>query len=255
MNLLDFLLLSIVFQLALFIPAFIFRTDKLTDLAYGLGFFVVSLLAFRESSMGLVHYLLFGVIILWAIRLGGYLFIRINKIGKDERFDGIRDHFVRFFLFWVIQGIVIWAVLIGSITIFSVRIGDNLGFMGIFGFLISISGIFIEGVADYQKYKFKNEPKNKNKWIDSGLWNYSRHPNYFGEFLVWLGIFFVSLGVLSFDKVLISLISPVLILFILTMFSGIPALERKYDQKYGKDKKYQEYKRNTSAFLIWSKLG
>ena len=106
----------------------------------------------------------------------------------------------------------------------------------------------IETIADHQKFVFKN--KNPKKFIKSGLWKYSRYPNYFGEMLLWWGLFIMItpyLGGIS----LLTIIGPIFITFILLFVSGIPMLEKSYNQKYGKDKEYQEYKRSTSKLIPW----
>ncbi|HEY5714424.1 MAG TPA: DUF1295 domain-containing protein, partial [Candidatus Gracilibacteria bacterium] len=103
-------------------------------------------------------------------------------------------------------------------------------------------------VADHQKFTFKSKSENKNKWIDSGLWRCSRHPNYFGEMLCWSGIFVYCIPVLSGWE-WASIISPLWISLLLIKISGVPILEKKQDQKWGEDPAYQKYKKDTNCLI------
>ena len=236
------------FNLLMFLPAFFFKTDKLTDLSYAISFAVVSLFLFIESSMNMVHLILLVMILLWAFRLGTYLFIRINKTGKDSRFDGMRESFWKFFRFWLLQGFSVWVIMLSSIVYFSMT-SVSFSALHILGISIFVIGLIIETVADYQKYKFKNNKEN-TKWTNIGLWKKSRHPNYFGEMLVWTGIFIYAAIQTSTLSILVGVISPIYIITILLFVSGVPMLEKKYDKKYGDDPEYIKYKKNTNLIII-----
>lgn len=248
--------ISILIQIMMFIPAFLLKTDKLTDFSYGLSFIILSIVAFISSTAKQAgssastagKAILLAMIILWALRLGIYLVVRIRKIKKDNRFDGIRESFFKFLQFWILQGISVWVILIPSLLYFNSQ--AYLGILSLAGFIVWASGLCIEAVADMQKYRFSNNPKNKGKWIDSGLWRYSRHPNYFGEILCWIGIFIFTLNSLAAVQRLIALIGPVFISSLLIFVTGIPKLEKSADNKWGKDKAYIEYKRNTSVLVM-----
>ncbi|MBD3155066.1 MAG: DUF1295 domain-containing protein, partial [Candidatus Aenigmarchaeota archaeon] len=127
----------------------------------------------------------------------------------------------------------------------------TLSSLSFIGFIIWGLGLTIETIADLQKFKFKNNPKNKGKWIQSGLWKYSRHPNYFGEILCWVGVYIYCLNYLSGLNALIGLISPVFISSLLLFVTGIPRLEERHDKKYGDKKEYQKYKKKTSKLILW----
>ncbi len=186
------------------------------------------------------------MIVFWALRLGSYLFYRINKLGKDVRFDKIRTDFKKFFMFWVFQGISVFIISVNAIVLFS---KENLTFnyLSVIGVLLWTVGLSIEAIADIQKFKFKQ--KNIKTWTNIGLWKYSRHPNYFGEMLCWVGVFVYSLFYLNLTNVLYSIVSPLFIIFLLLFVSGVPTIEKKYDNKFKDNKDYQKYKQKTNLLL------
>lgn len=236
-------------QLAFFILAATFKTDKFTDLAYGSTFiFVIVFLFLFFSKQGLIPFLITLLISVWGIRLAVYLFIRIIKTKKDTRFDKIRENFIKFGLFWLFQAVTIWIILLPVIVVLTNKNLDNISILSMFGFAIWIVGFIIETIADQQKFNFKSNINNKNKWIQNGIWKYSRHPNYFGEILVWWGIFIICLPFLS-GFYYLTIISPIFITFLLLFISGIPTIEKKYNEKYKNNPDYQSYKKNTSILI------
>jgi steroid 5-alpha reductase family enzyme len=250
MELLYYLGLSLLIQLVMFVPAYFFKTDKLTDLSYGATFIILSLLVFLLNPFSWAGFILLAMVAVWGVRLAGYLFIRINKMKKDERFDGIREKFFRFLSFWIIQGVSVWVILLPTMLFFG-RQGASATML--FGFLLWLSGFTIEAVADLQKFRFYGDTTHRGEWISHGLWKYSRHPNYFGEILCWVGIYIYTF---SFDvDSLIGLASPLFISFLIIFVSGIPKLEQGADKKWGMDARYQEYKRNTSVLVPFSRYG
>lgn len=246
-DLLFYLIVALGINILMFIPAFIFRTDKLTDLSYALSFIAVIIISLLISTVSALKIVLAFAIIIWALRLGIFLFIRIRKMKFDKRFDGMRESFFRFLKFWLLQGLAVWAILISSLLFMS----SSAARVCWLGLLIWLSGLIIESVSDIQKYRFNQDKKNKGMFISSGLWGYSRHPNYFGEMLCWIGVYiFVFPSLASWDK-LIALASPLFIVILLLFVSGIPLLERSADKKWGKLKAYKDYKRKTSILILW----
>lgn len=244
---LEFLLISLAIQVALFIPAYLFKTDKLTDLSYSLTFVLLAGISLLRSDITTLKLVLFFMVLAWGLRLGIYLFIRINKIKKDSRFDEIRIDPIKFLSFWVFQGITVFVVLLPTLLFF--QVSSNYSLLTLAGFVIWLIGLVTEGFADQQKFAFKNDSKNKDKWVDVGLWKYSRHPNYLGEILCWVGIYLFTFNSLSINYKLLGLVSPLFIITILLFVSGIPRLEEKADKKWGGDKEYQKYKRNTAVLI------
>jgi len=243
--LLQMLLLSIAIQLVMFIFAYKFQTDKLTDASYGAGFIILAAIAlyhnFSYSSL-----ILYCMILLWAFRLGSYLIMRIRIIGRDRRFDRMRGKFLNFLGFWSLQALTVWVVLIPTFFFMGNR---RLSLLSILGALIFATGINIETIADLQKFRFK---KKSDKWANEGLWKYSRHPNYFGEILVWIGIFVYTLPGLTRAEAFVGLASPLFIAFLLLYVSGIPLIEKRWEKKWGRNKEFRDYMDRTSVLIPWS---
>ncbi len=243
---------AVGFNLLLFIPAFTWKTDKLTDLSYGLTFFLLALALCFKVSTGSAHQLLALMVMIWAARLGIFLFIRIFRQKKDKRFDGMREDFVRFFRFWLLQGVSVWVILLPTILFFT-HIGETAGVAGllsILGFVIWCVGLLIETVADIQKFLFNQNPENHGKWIVTGLWKRSRHPNYLGEILVWVGVYIFTLPLLSPFQAIIALLSPIYIFVLLRFVTGVPLLEKSADAKWGSDPAYREYKSKSGILMF-----
>lgn len=246
------ILLSFVISLAVnavfFAIAAIRRTDVVTDLSYSLSF---ALLAIALPSLGArepVQLVAALLVLIWAVRLGGYLLTRILRIKVDHRFDEMRDKPLRFARFWLLQAISV-AVIMLPVT-YLVSRDDALGFgdWAIVGVAMWLVGLVIEAVADAQKSSFKGKEENRDRFITSGLWRYSRHPNYFGEMLVWWGLFLYAVPFLD-GAAFAVVIGPIFITLLLLFVSGIPLLERSADAKYGDDPAYREYKRRTNILV------
>jgi steroid 5-alpha reductase family enzyme len=238
-------IVAMAIQYIMFMPAFFFKTDKLTDMSYGLSFIILALLSLKDFSLPKI--ILASMITAWGLRLSIFLFIRIRKINRDKRFDGVRENFFNFFGFWTLQGVSVFMIMICSLLFFDSDASFSL--LSLIGFIIWLSGLMIEAIADYQKFTFTNKPENKGKWISSGLWKYSRHPNYFGEILCWIGIYIYSYSSLLGINTFLGLISPVFIAFLLIFVSGIPILEKQAEKKWGDDEKYLEYKKKTAVLI------
>ena len=223
------------------------KTDKLTDFSYSLGFIVIASWTFLQGERNAYHLWLYILIVLWSLRLGAYLVYRIAKTGVDKRFDQIRINFWKFIQFWVFQAIVIPIILLPSIYFFKLNAGFEVSM--VFGIVIWTTGLIIESLADIQKLNFKNNVANKNKWIETGVWKYSRHPNYLGEILCWLGIYIFTFGSLEGYEKIIALLSPLTISVLLIFISGIPILEKKADERWGSNSVYKKYKKETSILI------
>ena len=185
---------------------------------------------------------------IWTLRLGTFLYKRIVKSGEDKRFREIKKSLPRFLMTWTLSALWVFLTTVNAITIIVLNSQDPLGLVFLLGFVIWILGFAFEAVADKQKKSFSELPKNKDKFISQGLWSVSRHPNYFGEIVLWMGIAIISLPLLSGWQFL-TLVSPVFVYFLLTKISGLPFLEDKAEKKWGSDKDYLEYKNNTPILV------
>lgn len=245
------LIISFAINMFFFIFAMAFRTDKVTDFTYSLSFILITgLLLLLNGAFAPAHIIMAVLIIVWGLRLGSYLFLRILKIGKDDRFDDKRNNFFRFLGFWVLQATTVWVVLIPASIYLSIVKNPSITPLYIAGLIIWAIGFFVEFVSDAQKYSFKNNPDNKGKWIQTGLWKISRHPNYFGDTVLWWGIFIMVISSLSISYIWI-IVGPIFITLMLLFVSGIPLLEKSAESKYGDNDEYREYKRKTSIFIPW----
>jgi steroid 5-alpha reductase family enzyme len=244
---------TLLFVLALnavgFLIAFKFKTDKLTDISYALSFAGIAVYSAITNEISAAQWMVFSLVILWAVRLGSFLLYRVHVVGRDQRFDVMRNSFWLFGRFWLLQALTAWVVMLPSSYLFLSGRETTFHEITLAGFLIAIFGILFEGTADLQKFRFTQNKKNKGKWIDVGLWKYSRHPNYFGEITVWYGVYVACLPWLTDRQSFISIISPLTIVILLIGVSGIPILEKSADKRWGNDKKYLEYRRRTSVLL------
>lgn len=242
--------LAFVLQWIAFIPAFILQTEKFYDLMGSITYLSVTFLAVLLSPLvDARSWLLLGIISIWTIRLGVFLFQRIRAAGEDRRFRDIKPSLARFLLTWTIQGL--WVALtiaaaLAAITTISKR---DLGLIGLLGFLVWLIGFGIEVIADQQKSRFREDPQNVGKFINTGLWSWSRHPNYFGEIVLWIGVAIIAFPVLSGWQWL-TLVSPIFVVILLTRVSGVPMLERRADEKWGGQADYENYKASTSLLIM-----
>jgi steroid 5-alpha reductase family enzyme len=246
------LLIAFTIQWVAFIPAFIFQTEKFYDLIGSITYLSVCVYSlFATQSIQNASYgnlLLAGAIIVWAVRLGSFLFARVHKTGKDGRFDSIKTSYSQFLMTWTLQGM--WVFICSSaalVAIFSPT-GVVVNNVFIVGLAVFIIGFAIEVIADNQKSKFRLDEKNRNMFINEGLWSRSRHPNYFGEIMLWTGITIMSIP--SFVGLnFLALFSPVFTYLLLNHISGVRILEARGNEKWGKLAEYQEYKKQTPKLI------
>ena len=235
------------------IPASMAKTERFYDLTGGLTYLTVvafSLWAGSQSEAPSLRELIVSLlVVIWALRLSSFLYLRIHRTGKDGRFDQLKTSPIRFLVPWTIQGLWVFLTMIVVIVINSqVDSVPALGIWDAIGLSIWLLGFGIEVIADNQKTVFNTEPNNQGKWIDSGLWSYSRHPNYLGEILLWTGI--ACFGISCFTGLeRFAWISPIFIYLLLTKLSGIPILDRRALEKWGDDVEYHKYRENTPALI------
>tara|TARA_Y100001980_G_C14554980_1_gene342569 strand:- start:4917 stop:5915 length:999 start_codon:yes stop_codon:yes gene_type:complete len=241
--------LALGIQWLAWIPASIMKTERFYDLTGGLTYLIIlgfSLwIGSSGSNLGTREILVTALVSIWSLRLSSFLYLRIHKRGKDGRFDELKTSFVRFLIPWTLQGLWIFLTMIVVIVINSQsQPSPPLGITDLIGLLLWIAGFLIEVVADKQKSEFNSKSENLGKWIDTGLWSKSRHPNYFGEILLWFGI--ACFGIACFEgSELVTWISPLFVYLLLTKVSGIPILDKRGLEKWGEIPEYIIYREST----------
>ena len=231
------------------VHARIFETEHYFDLVGSLTYVTVTLFAVQQAAeMGLRQQIIAGVVIVWAARLGPFLFRRIQKAGEDRRFRKIKLSTPRFLLTWTLQGTWVFITAGAALAAIMTQNTTALGTVFYVGVTMWILGFAIELIADNQKTAFKANPANKNKFITTGLWARAQHPNYFGEILLWTGIAVMALPSLS-GRAMIFLISPLFVTLLLTRISGVPLLRKTADERWGDDPEYQTYLKNTPVLI------
>jgi len=242
-------ILIFIIQWFVFIPSFINRTEHFFDLTGSLTFIstvLFTLMVIPEIYLRDVVIAL--LVIIWAVRLGSFLFLRVRKDGGDGRFDIMKTKFWWFLMTWNIQGMWVFLSLAAGLAAMTSNQKLEADIYLLIGLVIWIIGFAIEVIADNQKSKFRSNSENKDKFISTGIWSWSRHPNYFGEILLWIGITVIALPVLQGWQ-FITLISPIFIIFLLTQVSGVRLLELRGNKKWGDNEEYQRYIQNTSVLI------
>ena len=242
-------ILIFIIQWFVFIPSFINRTEHFFDLTGSLTFIstvLFTLMVIPEIYLRDVVIAL--LVIIWAVRLGSFLFLRVRKDGGDGRFDIMKTKFWWFLMTWNIQGMWVFLSLAAGLAAMTSNQKLEADIFLLIGLVIWITGFAIEVIADTQKSKFRSYPENKDKFISTGIWSWSRHPNYFGEILLWIGITVIALPVLQGWQ-FITLISPIFIIFLLTQVSGVRLLELRGKKKWGDNEEYQRYIQSTSVLI------
>lgn len=233
-----------------FVPAYLAQTEKYYDLIGSLTYLSTLGLALALSGPPRPLALLLAALIgVWALRLGSFLFLRIKATGADSRFDDIKPHFARFLMAWTLQGLWVCFSLAAALAALTTAEPRPAGWLAIAGALVWGLGFGLEALADRQKNAFRKDPANAGRFIQHGLWAWSRHPNYFGEITLWCGIALMALPQLQGWQYL-SLISPVFIYILLTRISGVPMLEAKSDQRWGGQPDYEAYKARTPVLVL-----
>lgn len=241
--------LAFLIQWLAFIPAFRLQTEKFFDLTGSITYIsVISIAALLSTGLDARSILLWALVVIWATRLGTFLFRRIRKAGKDDRFDELKPSFIRFLNVWTIQGL--WVTFTMAAALIAITSTNHKPFdiFAIIGLVVWVIGFSIEVAADAQKSRFNTKPENKGKFINTGLWSRSRHPNYFGEIVLWVGVAIIAVPVLQGWQ-WIAIISPIFVTLLLTRVSGIPLLEKKADQKWGGQEEYEAYKQSTPVLI------
>jgi len=232
-----------------FIPAFAYQTEHYFDLIGSASYIgTVILTVALHPGMDTRGLIISVMIAVWAVRLGSFLFARVKKAGKDRRFNEIKTRFFRYMFTWTLGGAWVFITMAAGLAAMTSTTQQAVGIPFFIGTTLWVLGFGLEVVADSQKTSFRRQAANAEKFITTGLWQYSRHPNYFGEIILWLGIAVMAAPVLVGWQ-LAALISPVFVFFLLTKVSGIPMLEKSGLERWGSDPKYQRYISITSPLV------
>jgi steroid 5-alpha reductase family enzyme len=241
--------LAYVINWVAFVPSNLARTEQYFDLTGSATYVSVAGVALILSDELDARAMIVGaMVVAWAVRLGSFLFRRIRRDGRDGRFDRIKTDPLRFFMTWSLQGLWVLLTMACALAIITGVERRSIGWVGIVGIGVWVAGFAIEVVADRQKSAFKGHPANEGRFITSGLWAWSRHPNYFGEIVLWTGIAIIALPVLSGLR-WVTLISPVFVALLLTRISGIPMLEARAEERWGREEGFQRYTRDTPELI------
>ena len=240
---------ALIIQWLAFIPAYMKQTEKFYDITGSVTYITALVVAVvLTPDVDSRSFLLFGLIAVWAVRLGSFLFLRIRAAGEDRRFREIKKSFGRFLLAWSLQGLWVSFSLAAALAVITSTLRLDLDLFAVIGALVWLTGFSLEVIADRQKSAFNAKAENKGKFIHTGLWAWSRHPNYFGEIVLWVGITIIALPILRGWQ-WVTLISPIFVTILLTRISGIPMLEDRADKKWGGQPEYESYKAKTSILI------
>ena len=242
--------IGFVLHWTIFIPSYAFQTEHYFDLIGSLSYIATVITAILlNPSLDIRDWIICSMIMLWAIRLGSFLFWRVKTVGQDKRFTVMKTKFTWFLLTWTLGGLWVLVTMAAGLAALTSNTTIGLDFLGYIGIALWVFGFTIEIIADNQKSKFKNDPNNQGRFITSGLWSWSQHPNYFGEITLWFGLALLAFPVLSGWQ-LVTLVSPVFVYFLLTKVSGIPILDRMAIEKWGLDSEYIAYAKETSKLIL-----
>ena len=240
-----------------FIPAFKFQTEKYYDLTGSITYLSVLAITFILGDIfnNPRALLIASLTSIWTIRLGSFLFTRISRDGgHDGRFDEIKPVFLRFLSAWTLQALWVFITLCAGLAVLTSTKVVELDVYALIGLVLWLLGFGIEVMADRQKTIFKKNPENKGRFISSGLWAYSRHPNYFGEILLWIGVFIIAIPVLQGWQ-WFTILSPIFVYLLLNYISGVNLLEKIADKRWGGEPDYEKYKAQTSVLIPLPKKG
>ena len=239
---------SFVLNWLVFVHAYANQTERFYDATGSLTYLTLVVVALALGPQDPRALLIGGCVMLWALRLGTFLFRRISEDGGDGRFDALKPDFARFLMAWTLQGLWVFLTLACGLVAMTTSAPVPLGLPAFVGAAIWVAGWSIEVVADQQKRAFRHDPANDGRFITTGLWSWSQHPNYFGEILLWTGIAVIALPTLRGAQ-LATLISPVFVFVLLTRISGIPLLRARAKERWGDDPEFLAYRARTSLLV------
>eukprot|EP00116_Pleurobrachia_bachei_P007985 sb/3468247/ len=233
--------------------ALLLDTEKFFDFVGSLTFILCGTVSYYQNtdeSLEKFKFIQCCFICLWAGKLGTFLLARVLKEGEDKRFREIKKDKSRFFKVWMIQGAWVYLNMIPSIFVFQgSSVNTEREVLSTIGWSLFLFGLLFETVADYQKTMFRADPSNKGKFITTGLWSISRHPNYFGEILLWYGMWLAAVPFFTSPLAYLSVLCPTLTALQITYLSGVPMLEKSGIEKWGNEEDYVRYMEKTPCLL------
>ncbi len=242
--------ISYVLHWIIFIPSFIYQTEHYFDLTGSISYLTgIGVAFYLNPSVDPRDLIIGAMIVIWAVRLGTFLFMRVKQDGKDGRFTVMKTQFHWFLMTWTIGGLWVFLTMAAGLAAITSNVTAPIGIMTYIGIALWIFGFSIEVIADKQKRIFKKQPNKEKEFITSGLWAWSRHPNYFGEITLWFGLTLIALPVLSGWQ-LVTLISPIFVYILLTRISGVTMLEARGMKKWGDDPEYLNYIKDTPKLML-----
>ena len=241
-------LFAFALQWLVYVPSFLQQTEHYYDLTGALTYAGVILLAAGLSAPDARGWVITALVLLWCGRLGGFLFLRVKRSGRDSRFDDLKPYWGRFLMAWTLQGLWVFMTLLAALVAVTSPAAAGWDALATLGLAVWIAGFAIEATADRQKSAFKADPANRGRFIRHGLWAWSRHPNYFGEIVLWTGIALMATPAMAGWQWL-GWLSPLFVAWLLTKVSGIPMLERQADERWGGQPDYEAYKAGTPVLL------
>jgi steroid 5-alpha reductase family enzyme len=242
--------IGFVLHWAVFAPSYAFQTEHYFDLTGSISYITTVIAALLlNPTLDIRDIIIAAMIVIWALRLGSFLFWRIKKDGQDKRFIQMKTQFLWFLMTWTLGGLWVLVTMAAGLAALTSDTSAPLGVLGYLGIALWIAGMAIEVAADSQKTEFRKDPANRDRFITTGIWAWSRHPNYFGEITLWLGLALLALPVLSGWQ-LATMISPIFVYVLLTKISGIPLLERLAEKKWGDDPEFRAYTDSTPALML-----
>lgn len=242
--------IGFVLHWTIFLPSFAFKTEHYFDLTGSLSYISTVIAAvYLNPNLDIRDLIICAMILIWAVRLGSFLFWRIKKDGQDKRFVVMKTKFFWFLMTWTLGGLWVLVTMAAGLAAMTSDATVAIGPLGYLGIGLWIAGMLIEVIADQQKTQFRKDPQNRDRFITTGLWAWSQHPNYFGEITLWLGLALLAIPVLSGWQ-LATLISPIFVYVLLTKVSGIPLLDRLAEKKWGSDPDFVAYTQSTPILML-----
>lgn len=244
-------IITVGFQFTFFLITYILRFDKVTDFAGTTNFILLALVTLTVGGAYEPRQIVLSTFVFaWGARLCAFLLYRIILWGEDRRFDDKRNNLGKLAAFWILQAVWAWTVSLPVTIVNSKPASNPLNALDYVGWVLFAFGAILEATADQQKLIYKRKPESRGRWTDVGVWSWSRHPNFFGEIIVWWGVFLSAINDLEGAEYA-AVASPIFITLLLLFVSGIPLLEQSADERHGRKDDYNAYKRATSVLFLF----